>query len=366
MRRTFLWLMLLLAGPLWAAEPPVDDPIPPRTQGAGPYPRVVLRNVIIVNGTGAPAQGPYDLVLALDRIAEIRAIGAPGAIDASKRAERGDYEIDLTGHYVLPGFVDTHAHLHSLAHEQKVPSDYVLKLWMAHGVTSVREVGSHRPVEWMVGVKQRSARNEIVAPRIDVYPFFHEILDTPINDAQTARQAIREAKRRGADGIKFMSGEEDALYAALDEAEKLGLRTTMHHSQGVVAYANVLQTAAHGLDSMEHWYGLPEAMFTDRSLQDWPGSFVNNDEQMRFGEAGRLWRQAAAAGLADLEQSDGRAAGSPLRPQPDLHRLSDEPRLHAYEPRSVARGIHAAGAVGLVSPEQGESWLVLVRLDDRA
>ena len=296
MRRTLPWLTLLLALPLWAAQPPVDDPIPPRTQGDGPFPRVVLRNVTIVNGTGAPAQGPFDLVLVQDRIAEIRSIGTPGAIDASKRAERGEHEIDLTGHYVLPGFVDTHAHLHSLAHEQKVPADYVLKLWMAHGVTSVREVGSHRPIEWMVGVKQRSARNEIVAPRIDVYPMFHEILETPINDAQTARQAIREAKRRGADGIKFISGEEDALYAALDEAEKLGLRTTMHHAQGVVAYADVLQTSAHGLDSMEHWYGLPEAMFIDRAVQEWPGSYVNNDEQMRFGEAGRLWKQAAAPG----------------------------------------------------------------------
>src|SRR5687768_2414698 len=192
MRRLLLGFTLLLGSPLWAAQPPpVDDPIPPRTQGEGPFPRVVLRNVTIVNGTGAPAQGPFDLVLVQDRIAEIRSIGTPGAIDASKRAERGEHEIDLTGHYVLPGFVDTHAHLHSLAHEQKVPADYVLKLWMAHGVTSVREVGSHKPIEWMVGVKQRSARNEIVAPRIDVYPMFHEILETPINDAQSARLAMR-------------------------------------------------------------------------------------------------------------------------------------------------------------------------------
>src|SRR5215211_9189091 len=146
MRRIFIWLTLLLGSSLWAAEPPVDDPIPPRTLGDGPYARVVLRNVIIVNGTGAPAQGPFDLVLAQDRIAEIRSIGAPGAIDAGKRATSGDYELDLTGYYVLPGFVDTHAHLHSLSHEQKVPSDYVLKLWMAHGVTSVRELGSHRPM----------------------------------------------------------------------------------------------------------------------------------------------------------------------------------------------------------------------------
>src|SRR5690606_27066088 len=81
-----------------------------------------------------------------------------------------------------------------------------------------------------------------------------------------------------------------------DEAEAIGMRTTMHHAQQLVAYANVLQTSARGLDSMEHWYGLPEAMFTDRRLQRWPAEFNNTDEQMRFAEAGRLWEQAAEPG----------------------------------------------------------------------
>lgn len=284
-----------LAAP--AAGVAVEDPIPARAQGDGPYQRLVLRNVTIVNGTGAPAQGPFDIVLTGDRIAEIKSIGSPGAIDESSRAAPGDHEIDLTGHYVLPGFVDSHVHVHSLEDGQAVPADYVLKLWMASGVTSVRDVGSSgRPIEWLVDIKKRSERNEIVAPRIDVYPMFHDILDKPVNDAATARHAVREAKRRGADGIKFIGGEEDVLFAALDEAEKVGLRTTMHHAQQVVSYADVLQTSAHGLDSMEHWYGLPEAMFTDRAIQAFPSNFVNNDEQMRFGEAGRLWKQAAQPG----------------------------------------------------------------------
>ena len=295
-------LTALAAVPMAAAAAPpvaasVADQIPARTEGVGPYQRTVLRNVTIVNGTGAPAQGPFDIVLSGDRIAEIKSIGSPGAIDESRRAAPGDHEIDLTGHYVLPGFVDSHVHLHSLGDGQNVPSEYVLKLWIANGVTSVRDVGSSgRPIEWLVDVKRRSERNEIVAPRIDIYPMFQDILDKPVNDAETARFAVQEAKRRGADGIKFIGGEEDVLYAALDEAEKIGLRTTMHHAQQVVSYADVLQTSAHGLDSMEHWYGLPEAMFTDKAIQAFPGNFVNNDEQMRFGEAGRLWAQAAEPG----------------------------------------------------------------------
>ena len=45
-----------------APQAPVADPIPARSEGIGPHQRIVLRNVTIVTGTGAPAQGPYDLV----------------------------------------------------------------------------------------------------------------------------------------------------------------------------------------------------------------------------------------------------------------------------------------------------------------
>jgi hypothetical protein len=49
---------------------------------------------------------------------------------------------------------------------------------------------------------------------------------------------------------------------------------------------------------MEHWYGLPEAMFEDQAIQDYPPAYNYSDEQHRFAEAGRLWRQAAAPGSA--------------------------------------------------------------------
>jgi hypothetical protein len=45
---------------------------------------------------------------------------------------------------------------------------------------------------------------------------------------------------------------------------------------------------------MEHWYGLPEALFTDKTIQQYPANYNYNNEQDRFEEAGKLWKQAAA------------------------------------------------------------------------
>ncbi len=292
-------------GPAWSQAPSKavsskaavsSEDVSNRTQGQGPFKRVVLRNVTIIDGTGAPAQGPFDIVLSGDRIAEIRSIGAPGAIDESDRPAAGELDLDLTGKYVLPGFVDTHVHLHSLSDPQHVPSDYVLKLWLLHGVTTVRDVGSGHPIEWLKTIQRLSATNAIVAPRIQIFPFFQDIGEGMPTTPELARAAIRDAKRRGADGVKFLGAPGEVLLAALDEAERIGLRTAMHHAQTSVAEANVLVTSAHGLDTMEHWYGLPEAMLLDGTIQSWPTNYNNSDEAMRFGEAGRLWLQSAQPG----------------------------------------------------------------------
>lgn len=81
--------------------------------------------------------------------------------------------------------------------------------------------------------------------------------------------------------------------AAIDEANKLGLETMTHHAQTRVVYNNVLTSARLGLTSMTHWYGLPEALFEDRIIQDYPLDYNYNNEQHRFEEAGKLWKQAA-------------------------------------------------------------------------
>jgi imidazolonepropionase-like amidohydrolase len=287
----------LLAPASEAQEVRSVTPAPPRAEGEGPWKRLILRGATLVDGTGAPPVGPVDIVVMGNRIQSIRSVGAPGVpIDESKRpkAETGDHEIDLQGHYVLPGFVDLHGHLGGS--EQGTPAEYVLKLWMAHGITTSADPGSGNGLEFNVEHRKKSEANQITAPRLKAYVTFGQGVKEPIITPEQARAFVQESAKRGADGFKFFGLRPELMAAAIDEAKKLGLRTTCHHAQLAVARLNVLDTARMGLTSMQHWYGLPEAMFLDRSVQDYPRDYNYNNEQDRFSQAGRLWRQAAPPG----------------------------------------------------------------------
>ncbi len=281
-----------------AADEP--DPIPARAEGQGPYKRLILRGGYMIDGTGAPAQGPVDIVVENDRIKEIRVVGAPGGkIKPENRpALNGGEELDISGMYIMPGFVDSHLHIHSKKAGQGVPPEYILKLWLAHGITSGRTVSAYHGTPWEMKVKKQLENNEITGPRIQVYPAFDADEAGPLNTEKQARDRIRYIKKMGGSGVKFFGAPLEIMTAALDEAGKLGLSSTMHHAQLDVLHANVLTTSKLGLKSMEHWYGLPEAMFEDRLIQHYPNDYIYNDEQHRFGEAGRLWKQAAKPGSA--------------------------------------------------------------------
>ncbi len=288
--------------PLAAAESDTD--FPPRNTGDGPYERLVIQGAYMIDGLGGPTRGPIDLVVEDDRIAAIRAHAGDlsgGAADAAQSDERIRV-IDARNRFVLPGFINAHAHIHSEPAGEfgaggKIPSEYVTRLWLAHGITAVREVGNGRSVDWVMDVTRRSASNDIVAPRVYPYIFFGSpLIGRDIVTPDDARDFMRAVAKAGAHGVKFMSGPRRILEAAFDEAQKRGLKTTMHHAQISVVEANVDVTSGLGLDSMEHWYGLPEALFEDRVVQDYSSDYVYDNEQDRFGEAGQLWKQAAAPG----------------------------------------------------------------------
>ena len=317
MKHNTFWLvsLVILLSPHTSQADPTDklfaaikDEVPRRENGQGQYQQLIIRGGYLIDGTGAPATGPVDIVIEKDRIVKISNVGTPGvAIHPDKRpvlmkgSSATVREVDAHGKYILPGLISSHSHIHSLKSGQQVPPDYIFKLWMGHGITSVREVYGEGSESRLIALKALSEANAITAPRITAFPFFGAGQDgakalPAIVTEEDARKRVRELKRKGADGIKMMGAREEILWAAFDEAEKVGLQTTMHHAQMDVAHANVLDTSARGLDCMEHWYGLPEALFTDRVIQNYPADYIYSNEQDRFGQAGRLWKQAARPG----------------------------------------------------------------------
>ncbi len=292
MKKWIVVLSAILSLGLTAQAPVPEAPI--AQEGKGPYSQLIIRGVTLINSTGAPPIGPVDIVIENNIIKNISTVGYPGVeIDSSRRPKLNPdgYEIDASGQYVLPGFVDMHGHIGG--RWQGAGGEYVFKLWMAHGITTVRDPSCGNGLEWVLKHKKLSEENRITAPRIQAYTAFGMGSHTPISTPEAARDWVRENAENGADGIKFFGLPPDIFEAALEENKKLGKRSACHHAQLEVARWNVVHSARAGLTSMEHWYGLPEALFEDRTIQDYPLDYNYQNEQHRFGEAGRLWKQAA-------------------------------------------------------------------------
>ena len=264
-------------------------------EGDGPYTQLIIRGVTLINGTGAPPFGPVDIVIEKNRIVKIQNVGSPSLpINAARRPalKEGGKEINCEGMYAMPGLIDMHGHIGGK--EQGTPAEYVFKLWMAHGITTIRDPSAGNGLSWVLDHKAKSAANTITAPRIFAYTAFGQGSKSPITNAEEAKTWVRENAKNGADGIKFFGAPPEVMDAAIRENKALGLRSTCHHAQVDVARWNVVNSAKAGMTSMEHWYGLPEALFEDKTIQNFPADYNYNNEEHRFEEAGKLWKQAAA------------------------------------------------------------------------
>src|SRR5690242_9916891 len=101
------------AAPCAAQERARMEQVPPRTggEGEGPYSKLVIRGAMVIKGDGSPPIGPMDIVIQNNRIVSVQSAGTPGVpmkpnrppLDAAK-------EIDATGMWIMPGFIDTHGH----------------------------------------------------------------------------------------------------------------------------------------------------------------------------------------------------------------------------------------------------------------
>ena len=59
MKKLIVLLFSLLPMALYAQMPDA----PERSEGGGPYDRLIIRGVYLIDGTGSPANGPVDVVV---------------------------------------------------------------------------------------------------------------------------------------------------------------------------------------------------------------------------------------------------------------------------------------------------------------
>jgi hypothetical protein len=288
-----LALACLVALPATAQTIPAPDRAP--GEGDGPHERLIIRGAILIDGTGGPPAGPTDIVIEGNRITQVQTVGYPGVpIQEGSRPDGATREIDAHGMYVLPGFIDNHAHAGGAPKNPEL--SYAYKLWLAHGITTVRGVNL-TGFDLSCSEQARSAANEIVAPRIVNYQRPGSGWDRgSITSSEMGREWVRWAADNCVDGLKMSAMPPNLFAAIVEEANTLGLGSTAHLQQFGVARVNAQDAFRAGLTGLTHFYGLFEALLKDHQVQPFRLDYNYQNEQHRFAEVAQLWRQAHEPG----------------------------------------------------------------------
>jgi hypothetical protein len=238
------------------------------------YDRLIIRNVMCVDGNGTPADGPMDVVIEGNLIRSVQRARAD-----SSSYEKEEHVIDGTGLYMLPGLINIHAHIHDSRAGHPLPFEYLYGLWLGCGITTVRDVGSN--YEKTIEERRKSREGETAAPRIFLY------MRAGGRTPEEARKSVQEIKKAGGDGVKIFGMDRDIMKAVLEESHKLGLKVAHHVG---VEETDAWDDAEFGTTTIEHWYGVPDAAL--KGSQNFPYWYNYSNESDRFRYAGRLWREA--------------------------------------------------------------------------
>ena len=173
--------------------------------------------------------------------------------------------VDAKGMYVIPGLWDMHTHAYF-----GWPSDfgdtYVMPLFIANGVTGIRDMGSD--LDAVLRARSEVAAHRLVGPRMVISG---PMLDGPqvafaasiaIKTPDDGRKAVAMLKSRGVDFIKIQSGvPRDAYLAIAAEAKTRGLAINGHVPDAIRASEAI--TA--GQRTFEHLIGIFEASTPDET-----------------------------------------------------------------------------------------------------
>jgi imidazolonepropionase-like amidohydrolase len=232
-------------------------------------PVIVLSNVRVIDGTGAPAKEKQTLVIRGGNIAELGDF-------ARLRAPEGATVIDLTGKSVIPGLVMVHEHLYY----PTGPGVYgqlglsFSRLYLAGGVTTMRTGGNTNGV-MDINLKQQIDAGQQAGPAMDpTAPYLNgpqgQLQMHALKDADDARRQVNYWADLGATSFKaYMQITRDELRASIEEAHKRGLKITGHLCS--VTYA---EAAGLGIDNLEHGFLASTDFVPDKQPDTCPGQAV--------------------------------------------------------------------------------------------
>src|ERR1700746_3290021 len=229
-------------------------------QGQSPPVSIVIIHATVINPNTSSVLPNRTVVIASDHITSVS--------DAAKfHLPKNARVIDATGQYLVPGLWDMHVHS---AFGDWFPGgrDIILPLFIANGVTGVRDMGGDAPVllEW----RKEIADGQIIGPRMIISgPMLDGYLPNgklrfpssiAITTPASAVAAVYSLKAQGVDFIKVQSViSRDAYLAAAAEAHKQGLPIVGHVPDKV----RLKEVVEAGQKSIEHLMGIFEGCSTE-------------------------------------------------------------------------------------------------------
>ena len=200
-----------------------------------------------------------------DRTVTIAGNRITGVGPSDKQHPHDGRTVNAKGQYLIPGLWDMHTHVYfdSTAADG---TDLILPLFLANGVTGVRDMGS--ALDAVLQARDRIASHQLEGPRMVVAgPMLDGPKSTykaviPIATPADGRNAVDMLKRRGVDFIKVQSGvPRDAYFAIAEEAKKVGIPFEGHVPDEIRAS----EAVAAGQVTFEHLIGIFEASSPDEA-----------------------------------------------------------------------------------------------------
>jgi hypothetical protein len=246
---SFLTVFLLSTALVFAQEEPTADQKP-----------LAFTHVTVIDATGTPAQPDLTVVVSGNRIA---AIGKTGTVTIPSDAR----VMDASNQFMIPGLWDMHTH--AFIRSRKSFPLYVMYLFVANGVTGVRDMGSPgerddfgdfpylQDTEWrqaieegaIIGPRLNLSLTVVNGPHVSGYPRQW----APASNAREAREEVIYLKKLGADFIKVYDQlPREAYFGLADTAKEQGMRFAGH----VPILISAAEASDAGQNSLEHDYGV--------------------------------------------------------------------------------------------------------------